>query len=343
MTPILVGMGKRTYIIAEGGVNHNGSLDLACALVRAAAEAGADAIKFQTFRAARIAAAHAPKAAYQVATTGQAESQQAMLARLELGEGDHRALQACSAQCQVDFLSSPFDLESIDLLASLGQSTWKIPSGELTNLPYLQRIGALGGRVILSTGMADLGEIEAALGVLAAAGTPVCRITLLHCSSQYPTPVADVNLRAMGTLAVAFPGVAVGYSDHTLGIEVPIAAAALGATVIEKHLTLDKALPGPDQRASLDPAEFAAMVQAIRHVEEALGDGVKRPSVAERESRAIARKSLVAARPIRAGEPFTAENVTTKRPGTGISPMRLPEVLGRLAPRRFAADELIDL
>jgi N,N'-diacetyllegionaminate synthase len=336
-------MDKQSYIIAEGGVNHNGSPELAMDLVRAAAEAGADAIKFQTFRADRIAVATAPKANYQLATTDQAESQQAMLARLELDRSSHQTLMAWSSQLGVAFFSSPFDLPSIDLLASLGQTIWKIPSGELTNRPSLERIGSLAGRVILSTGMADLGEIEDALSVLAEAGTPSSRTTLLHCSSQYPTPMPDVNLRAMRTLAAAFPGCEVGYSDHTLGYEIPLAAVALGATVIEKHLTLDKDLPGPDHRASLDPREFAQMVQAIRNVEAALGDGVKRPTAAERESRAIARKSLVAACQIRQGELFTADNLTCKRPGTGISPMRLPEIIGRPAPQDFAPDSLIDL
>ncbi|MDX9979318.1 MAG: N-acetylneuraminate synthase [Lentisphaeria bacterium] len=335
-------MNQRTYIIAEGGVNHNGSPELAAELVRAAAEAGADAIKFQTFRADRIAVATAPKANYQLATTDQAESQQEMLARLELDRAAHQSLMDCCRRHGVAFLSSPFDLESVDLLAALGQTVWKIPSGELTNRPSLERIGALGGTVILSTGMADLGEIEDALAVLAAAGTPAEQTTLLHCSSLYPTPMSEVNLRAMRTLATAFPACDVGYSDHTLGWEVPVAAVALGAVMIEKHLTLDKNLPGPDHRASLDPPEFARMVQAIRNLEAALGDGIKRPAPAERESRAIARKSLVAARPIRRGEPFTAENLTCKRPGTGISPMRLPEILGRHASRDFAPDERIE-
>jgi N,N'-diacetyllegionaminate synthase len=336
-------MGTSTYIIAEGGVNHNGSLELARGLVRAAAAAGADAIKFQTFRADRIAVRAAPKAGYQLATTDPGEAQVEMLSRLELDEAAHRDLMACCAAQEVAFLSSPFDMGSIDLLARLGQTVWKIPSGELTNLPYLQRIGSLGGTVILSTGMADLAEVEAAVGVLLAAGTPPERLTLLHCSSQYPTPMADVNLRAMQTLATSFPQVNVGYSDHTLGIEIPVAAVALGATVVEKHLTLDKSLPGPDHSCSLDPAEFTAMVAAIRHIEEALGDGIKRPSAAEAEARAIARKSLVATCAIRQGEAFTVENLTAKRPGTGISPMRLTELLGRPAPRDFAADELIDL
>ena len=336
-------MDTSTYIIAEGGVNHNGSIELARRLVRAAAECGADAVKFQTFRAERIAAATAPKATYQLATTDAGESQRDMLSRLELNEAQHRELMACCADAGVAFLSSPFDLDSIDLLAGLGLATWKIPSGELTNLPFLQRIGSLDGRVILSTGMADLGEVEDALAALAEAGTAPEQIALLHCSSQYPTPWADVNLRAMHTLAAAFPGHPVGYSDHTPGIEVAVAAAALGAVIVEKHLTLDKSLPGPDHACSLDPGEFAAMVAAIRHVELAMGSGAKRPTMAEREGRAIARKSLVAATAIAPGEPFTLGNLTTKRPGTGISPMRLPELLGRPARHRFAPDDLIEL
>lgn len=335
-------MTPQTTIIAEAGVNHNGSLEMACELVRAAAQAGADWVKFQTFQAARIAAADAPKAPYQIETTGRGESQLAMLSRLELSAADHRALMACCEVCGIGFLSSPFDLESIGLLAALGLTTWKVPSGELTHLPYLEEIGALGGRVILSTGMADLGEIEDALDVLERAGTPPGRVTLLHCSSLYPTPMADVNLRAMLTLAAAFPAAAIGYSDHTLGIEVPIAAVTLGARVIEKHLTLDKTLPGPDHRASSDPAEFAAMTAAIRNVEAALGDGRKRPSAAELQGRTIARKSLVAARAIRCGEPFSLANLTAKRPGTGISPMRLPELLGCPAPRDYAPDEHVE-
>lgn len=335
-------MNQRTYIIAEAGVNHNGSAELAADLVRVAAEAGADAVKFQTFRADRIAVAAAPKANYQLATTDRAESQREMLARLELDRATHQSIMECCQRHGVAFLSSAFDLESVELLASLGQTVWKIPSGELTNRPCLERIGALGGSVILSTGMADLDEVGDALAVLAAAGTPAERTTLLHCSSLYPTPMTAVNLRAMHALATTFPACSVGYSDHTLGWEVPVAAVALGAVMIEKHLTLDKNLPGPDHRASLAPPEFAQMVRAIRNIEAALGDGGKGPAPAERESRAIARKSLVAARAIRRGEPFTNENLTCKRPGTGISPMRLPEILGRPAPKDFAPDTIVE-
>ncbi len=333
-------------IIAEAGVNHNGDLALAKGLIDAAAQAGANLVKFQTFSADRLATAGAAKADYQTQTTGSAESQHAMLRRLELTLDMHLALIDHCRKRGIGFLSTAFDHPSLDLLAELGLERFKIPSGEITNLPYLRHVGRLAApadkSVILSTGMATLGEIEAALDILETAGTPRGRITVLHCNTEYPTPMGDVNLRAMVTLREAFQ-VVVGYSDHTPGIEVPIAAVALGATVIEKHLTLDRTLPGPDHPASLEPDEFAAMVHAIRHIEQALGDGIKRPSPSEAKNKPIARKSLVAAVPIRAGEPFTPANLTAKRPGTGLSPMRWDEVIGRPAPRAFAADELIAL
>ncbi len=331
----------RTLIIAEAGVNHNGDPELARRLVDAAAAAGADRIKFQTFVADRLATAAAVKADYQAQTTGAGESQLAMLRRLELGREMHEELIARCRSRRIEFFSSGFDLQSIDLLVQLGVESFKVPSGEITNLPYLRHVGGYGRSVILSSGMATLGEIEAALDVLERAGTPRSRVTVLHCNTEYPTPMADVNLRAMVTIGNAL-GVAVGYSDHTAGIEVAVAAVALGATVIEKHFTLDRTLPGPDHRASLEPRELAAMVSAIRNVEQSLGDGIKRPSNSEIKNRSIVRKSLVAARQIRAGEPFTGDNIAVKRPGTGTSPMRWDEVLGRKATRDYAIDELIE-
>ena len=329
-------------IIAEAGVNHNGDLTLARGLIDAAAEAGADLIKFQTFKADRLATAAAVKAAYQTRSSADHETQHAMLRRLELTRDVHEALIAHCKNRGIGFFSSGFDPESVELLAELGADRFKIPSGEITNLPYLRRVGSYGKPVILSSGMATLEEIEWALEVLETAGTPLDRITVLHCNTEYPTPMADVNLRAMRTIAEAF-GVAVGYSDHTLGIEVAIAAVALGACVIEKHFTLDRTLPGPDHKASLEPREFGAMVLAIRNIEKALGDGVKRPTASEAKNVSVARKSLVAAQPIRAGEIFSTANLTVKRPGTGVSPARWDEVIGRRAPRDFAADELIEL
>lgn len=331
---------QKTLIIAEAGVNHNGDLDLAFALVDAAAAAGADAVKFQTFDAKSLVSVTAPKAGYQKVTTGEAESQQAMLERLQLDDAAHRALLARCREKGITFLSSPFDIPSTDYLLGLDVPLLKIPSGEITNLPYLRHLGKSGKPLILSTGMSTLGEVEEALAVLEAAGTPRSSITVLHCNTEYPTPYGDVNLRAMATLAQAF-GVTVGYSDHTPGIEVSIAAVALGAAVIEKHFTLDRNLPGPDHKASLEPAELAAMVTAIRNVEAALGSPVKAPSPSELPNRPIARKSLVATRAIRQGEPFTPDNVVAKRPGTGISPMRWDEIMGRPASRDFAPDELI--
>jgi N,N'-diacetyllegionaminate synthase len=335
-------MSNRSLIIAEAGVNHNGDIELAKRLIDAAAAAGADLVKFQTFNAARIATQTAPKAEYQMRTTDSGESQLAMLRQLELSAKMHEILVAHCRSRMIGFFSTGFDIESLDYLASIGAERFKIPSGEITNLPYLRRAGAFGKPVILSTGMAMLGEIEAAIGVLETAGIVRSQITVLHCSTAYPTAMLDVNLRAMLAMRDAFQ-VAVGYSDHTLGIEVPIAAVALGAAVIEKHLTLDRNLPGPDHKASLEPAEFAAMVCAIRNIEQAMGDGIKRPCASEARNKSIARKSLVAAKPIHAGERFTAENLTAKRPGIGISPMRWDEVIGLIASRDFAMDELISL
>jgi N,N'-diacetyllegionaminate synthase len=335
-------MTQRTLIIAEAGVNHNGNLKTAKQLIDAAAGAGADLVKFQTFNANRQVTRTAKKADYQNQTTDSTESQNAMLRRLELTETMHHELIAHCAACNIGFFSTGFDIESVNLLVDLGQDCFKIPSGEINNLPYLRHIGQLGKTVILSTGMSTLGEIESAIEVLEQAGTPRSKLTVLHCTTEYPTPKNEVNLRAMQSIHEAF-GVAVGYSDHTQGIEVAIAAVAMGATVIEKHFTLDRNLPGPDHQASLEPDELKAMVQAIRNIEVALGDGIKRLTSSEARNRPVARKSLVARRAITAGEVFTVENLTTKRPGNGISPMRWDEFMGSKATRDFAEDELIQL
>jgi N,N'-diacetyllegionaminate synthase len=335
-------MTNRTLIIAEAGVNHNGDRNLAKQLIDAAAYAGADLVKFQTINANRQVTRTAKKADYQRQTTDSTESQHAMLRQLELTEAMHHELIAHCAARNIGFFSTGFDIASVDLLVSLGLDCFKIPSGEITNLPYLRHIGQLSKTVILSTGMATLGEIEAAIEVLEQAGTPRAKLTVMHCTTEYPTPMNEVNLCAMQSVYTAF-GVAVGYSDHTQGIEVAIAAVAMGATVIEKHFTLDRTLPGPDHQASLEPAELKAMVTAIRNIEVALGDGIKRLTPSEARNKPVARKSLVASRGIKAGEVFTAENVTTKRPGTGISPMRWDEFMGCKATRDFAEDELIEL
>ena len=335
-------MTNRTLIIAEAGVNHNGALGLAKQLIDAAAGAGADLVKFQTFNANRQVTRTAKKAHYQTQTTDSKESQREMLRRLELTPAMHKELIAHCAERGIGFFSTGFDIESVNLLIALGQDHFKIPSGEITNLPYLRHIGQLRKTVILSTGMATLSDIEAAIDALEQAGTPRANMTVLHCTTEYPTPMNEVNLRAMQSIHAAF-GVAVGYSDHTSSIEVAIAAVAMGATVIEKHFTLDRKLPGPDHKASLEPAELKAMVTAIRNIELALGDGIKRLTPSEARNKAVARKSLVASRTIKAGDTFSARNVTTKRPGTGVSPMRWDEVMGRVAIRDFVADELIEL
>jgi N,N'-diacetyllegionaminate synthase len=335
-------MKKATLIIAEAGVNHNGDLARAKELIDAAAMAGADLVKFQTFNADRIVTRAATKADYQAQTTDSKESQHEMLRRLELSADMHRELIEHCAARNIGFFSTAFDLESIDLLVSLGQDHFKIPSGEITNLPYLRQIGKLGKDVILSTGMATLGDIESAITALEQAGTPRANITVLHCTTEYPTPMAEVNLRAMQSIQHAL-GVDVGYSDHTPGIEVAIAAVAMGACVIEKHFTMDCNLPGPDHKASLEPDGLLAMVTAIRNIEVALGDGVKRCTQAEARNIKVMRKSLVASRPIAAGDVFSPQNITAKRPGTGISPMRWDEVIGRRAPHDFVEDDLIEL
>jgi len=333
---------NRTLIIAEAGVNHNGNLDLAKKLIDAAAEAGADLVKFQSFNANRLVTRSAKKADYQAQTMDSKESQHEMLSRLEISPSMHKELISHCRERGIEFFSTGFDIESVDLLVGLGQDLFKIPSGEITNLPYLRHIGRFGKTLILSTGMATLGEIEAAIEVIEYAGTPRANITVLHCTTEYPTPMNEVNLRAMHSIHSAF-GVAIGYSDHTTGIEVAIAAVAMGASVIEKHFTLDRSLPGPDHKASLEPAELKAMVTAIRNIEIALGDGIKRLTSSEVSNKQVARKSLVASQFIKAGDAFSSQNVTIKRPGTGISPMRWDEVMSHVAIRDFAIDELIEL
>lgn len=332
----------RSFIIAEAGVNHNARLDLALQLVDQAVFAGADAVKFQIAIPEMVATATARKAGYQEKTTGRKESQLEMIRRLLLPMESFLDIAAHCRKKKILFISSAFDLESLNNLERMGLPYHKIPSGEITNLPYLKQIGSYRKPVILSTGMATLGEIEFAIDALEAAGTPRSRITVLHCNTEYPTPFSDVNLRAMLTIKNAF-GVEVGYSDHTVGIEIAIAAVALGAHMIEKHITLDRSMPGPDHKASLEPVEFKAMVSAIRNVEQALGSTVKHPTKSEIKNCPIVRRSIVALAKIKAGEKFSVKNIAAKRPGTGISPMRWDEVIGRLAPRNFDKDELIKL
>ena len=331
----------KTLIIAEAGVNHNGDLDLARQLVDVAADAGADIVKFQTFKADRLVTPTAVKAQYQAQFTGAQESQFEMLQRLELSQAMHLDLMARCAQRSIQFLSTGFDIPSLDMLAELGMGCFKIPSGEITNLPYLRHVGRYRLPVILSTGMSDLKEVAAAMDALVQAGTVRSEITLLHCSTEYPTPMVDVNLHAMLTLGREL-GVPIGYSDHTQGIEVAIAAVAMGATVIEKHFTISRKLPGPDHKASLEPEELKAMVAAIRNIEQAMGDGIKRPCAGELDNLPVARKSIVAARPIRVGELFSEENLAVKRPGTGLSPMTWDRVIGRRALRSYDPDDLIE-
>lgn len=355
-----------TFIIAEAGVNHNGDVNLAKQLINVAADAGANAVKFQTFRAGHVVSRHAAKAEYQTRTTDQAESQFEMIRKLELTDTDHEVLIAHAQARSIAFLSAPFDVPSLHLLTKrFGLQTIKIPSGEITNAPFLLEIARAKRKVILSTGMSTLGEVEAALGVLAfgytasasskpsagafvaafaadAGQVALCEhVSLLHCTTEYPAPYAEVNLKAMDTLSRAF-GLPVGLSDHTPGIYIPVAAVARGARIIEKHFTLDRSLRGPDHAASLEPTELGDMVQAIRNVEMALGDGVKRPTLTEWKNRDIARKSLVAARPLRAGQVLAPEDLAAKRPGTGLSPFHYWERLGRLAERDYVADEELE-
>lgn len=333
---------KKIIIIAEAGVNHNASMEMARQMVREAANAGADYVKFQTAVPELVISSIAPKAEYQKETTGEEQSQLEMCKAIHLPLSAYTELAALCREEGIGFMSTPFDLVSIDTLDPLGMDYWKIPSGEITNLPYLRKIASKGGKVILSTGMSTLEEVSQAVDILVDGGIRREDICLLHCTTQYPTPYADVNLRAMESLRTLEVG-GVGYSDHTLGIEVPIAAAALGADVIEKHFTLDKNLPGPDHRASLDPSELAAMVKAVRHIEEALGSAEKRVADSERPNIEVARKSIVAARPIAKGETFSEENITVKRPGNGISPMEWDNVIGQTAVKDFPYDALIEL
>jgi len=330
----------KVFIIAEAGVNHNGCIKTAKKLIDVAAESGVDAVKFQTFKAENLVSKNAQKAEYQKQTTEADESQFEMIKKLELDVDTHKELMDYCASKKILFLSTPFDHDSIDLLDALKLDIFKIPSGEITNLPYLRHIGFLNKQVILSTGMADLGEIEDALDILIAAGTAKDKITILHANTEYPTPMEDVNLKAMQTIAMAF-NMDVGYSDHTLGIEVDIAAVAMGAKVIEKHFTLDRTMTGPDHKASLEPDELKAMVQGIRNIEKALGNGIKKPSNSERKNIAIARKSIVATKTIKQGEVINELNLAIKRPGTGISPMRWDETVGSIAQKDYREDELI--
>ena len=337
-------MIPRTVIIAEAGVNHNGDLATARQLIRAAAEAKADYVKFQTFTPEHLVSVYARQAGYQRQNAAELDgSQLAMLRRLALPSNSYAELFEECQVCGIRFLSSPFDLQSVELLSRFGMDFWKIPSGEITNLPYLRKIAATHKPVVMSTGMSSIEEVDLAIKVLLNSGVPsIDDITVLHCNTQYPTPMADVNLRAMLRMRDLF-GVKVGYSDHTLGIEVPIAAVAMGASVVEKHFTLDRSMAGPDHKASLEPTELKAMVASIRNVEMALGNGEKSVSSSERENISVARKSIVAARPIKAGDVFSDSNLTVKRPGTGISPMRWDDVIGMVARRDFAEDELVEL
>ena len=332
---------NKTLIIAEAGVNHNGSIEMAKQLIDTAAIAGVDYVKFQTFKAEKLVTKEAKQAEYQQRNAAD-ESQYTMLKKLELSQAQHEELVSYCKQKGVRFLSTAFDLESIDYLHSVNLGLWKIPSGEITNYPYLKKIAQYGEPVIMSTGMCSMDDVEQAINVLLKNGLTKEQITLLHCNTEYPTPMQDVNLKAMLQLRDKF-GVKVGYSDHTKGIEVPIAAVALGAEVIEKHFTLDRNLPGPDHKASLESNELKAMVDAIRNIEQALGDGQKHVSASEGKNIAIARKSIVAAKDIKRGELLTEENLTTKRPGSGISPMRWEEVIGTKAIRDFKEDELIEV
>ena len=331
---------NKVFVIAEAGVNHNGSVELAKKLIDVASESGADAVKFQTFKAEKLVSKNAQKADYQKQTTDTKESQFDMIKKLELDMDTHKELMAYCKTKNILFLSTPFDHDSIELLNDLGLEILKIPSGEITNLPYLRHIGKLNKKVILSTGMADIGEIEDALDVLMSAGTNKENITVLHANTMYPTPMEDVNLKAMVTIGNTFD-IAFGYSDHTLGIEVDIAAVAMGAVCIEKHFTLDKTMEGPDHKASLEPDELKAMVKAIRNIELALGSSIKKPSKSETPNIQIARKSIIAKSNIKKGEIFTENNLTIKRPGMGINPMRWDEVLGTIALKDYHEDELI--
>lgn len=333
---------SKTLIIAEAGVNHNGSIELAKQLIDIASDAGADIVKFQTFKSENLVSRNASKAEYQKINTRNEDSQLEMLKQLELKkEGHFELIEHCKLR-KIQFLSSAFDLESVDFLHSLDLPFWKIPSGEITNLSYLEKIGSYRKKIILSSGMSTLKEIEEAIEILSQNGTSRENITVLHCNTEYPTPYTDVNLNAMVTIREKL-NINVGYSDHTLGIEIPIAAVALGASVIEKHFTIDKNMVGPDHLASLEPNELKSMIVSIRNIEVSLGDGEKKPSVSESKNIAIARKSIVASCDISIGEKFSNENIAAKRPGNGISPMRWNEVIGKISKYNFKEDDLIEL
>lgn len=336
-------MKDKVLIIAEAGVNHNGSLEIAKRLVNEASSAGVDIIKFQTFKAEKLVSKAAKQAEYQKKNIGKGEeTQYAMLKKLELSDKQHEELISYCKSKNIRFFSTAFDMDSIDYLHSLDLGLWKIPSGEITNYPYLKKIASYKEPVILSTGMCELSDIENAINVLVANGVSKDTITVLHCNTEYPTPMKDVNLKAMLEIKEKF-GVKIGYSDHTEGIEVPIAAVALGATVIEKHFTIDKNMEGPDHKASLEPNELKSMVRSIRNIEQALGSGHKTVSESERKNIEIARKSIVAAKDIKEGDIFTEDNITVKRPGNGISPMEWENVIGKVAKRNFQEEELIEL
>ncbi|MBI9033195.1 MAG: N-acetylneuraminate synthase [Bacteroidales bacterium] len=333
---------KSVFIIAEAGVNHNGDITQAFKLIDVAKDSAADAVKFQTIISPEAnISKYALKASYQIENTGSDEKQIDMIRQLFIRHEQFVEIKKYCDEKQILFLSTPFDVESVYFLNELGLDIFKIPSGEITNLPYLRAIGKLDKQVIMSTGMSNLGEIEKALVVLIENGTQRDNITILHCNTEYPTPIKDVNLRAMLTIKEAFPGIQVGYSDHTLGIEVSIASVAMGAKVVEKHFTLDRNLPGPDHRASLEPHELKNLVSAIRNIEQALGDGIKDVSPSEKKNKSIARKSIVTRCEIVKGEIFTEQNLTVKRPGTGISPMNWDDIIGKKAVRNYAEDELI--
>jgi N,N'-diacetyllegionaminate synthase len=333
-------ISKPTLIIAEAGVNHNGSIELAFELIDAARDAGADVVKFQTFKAENLVTRSAAKADYQLGTTDSKETQFEMLKKLELSDDIHLKLISRCKEKGIRFSSTGFDASSVNLLVELGVDFLKVPSGEITNLPYLRRVGSKGLPIILSTGMSTMQEVASALQILEKAGTDRSSVTVLHCNTQYPTAMEDVNLRAMLSMENEL-GVKVGYSDHTLGIEIPIAAVAMGATVIEKHFTLDRTMEGPDHAASLEPGELKQMVKSIRNIEKAIGDGVKKPSKSEEKNISIVRKSIVASKEINVGDKFTSDNLGVKRPGTGISPMQWDELVGKVASKNFNPDELI--
>jgi len=331
---------KKILIIAEAGVNHNGSLDNAIKLIKKAKEIGADVIKFQTFKTENIVLPSTSKAKYQLKNDQQFESQYSMLKNLELNFEDFKKLFNISKKLKIEFLSTAFDLESLDFLKQLGQKRFKIPSGEITNLSYLRKIGSFGREIILSSGMSTLKEVKIAVNLLIKSGTPKNKITVLHCNTEYPTPFNDVNLLAMKTISEKI-NVKVGYSDHTLGLEVPIAVAVMGATVIEKHFTLNKSLNGPDHKISLEPEEFKLMISSIRNIEKAIGDKVKTPSKSEKKNINFFRKSIVALRNIEKGELFSLENIAIKRPGKGVSPMKWDKYIGKRARRNFNKDSFI--